>query len=92
MVFIMTHGDEGGQLHGLDGEAVVTKGIGTIFNGSALSPRYLSYKLVGEVKKIMEQKGNPRVLLLCFTKIETFLLVSNLSSTFRAIMLLKNKM
>lgn len=34
MVFIMTHGDEGGQLYGSDGETVVTKNIATLFNAS----------------------------------------------------------
>ena len=34
MVFIMTHGGEGGQLYGSDGEAVVTKDIATLFNAS----------------------------------------------------------
>ena len=34
MVFIMTHGDEGGQLYGSDGNTVVTKNIATLFNAS----------------------------------------------------------
>ena len=34
MVFIMTHGDEGGQLCGSDGKAVVTKNMATFFNAS----------------------------------------------------------
>ena len=34
MVFIMTHGDEGGQLYGSDGKTVVTKNIATLFNAS----------------------------------------------------------
>ena len=34
MVFIMTHGDEGGQLCGSDGKAVVTKDIAALFNAS----------------------------------------------------------